>query len=518
MQRLSGAPRSPGTVFRARTAQNVAIVVGLNGFNQLLQIASKIVLARLLFPNDFGIFALASGLVSLVSTFQSLGLNYAIIQKSERATQEDYDVGMTLRLLLSLGFLVVTLALAGPWAALFSQPAVAPTTDVLAILYLVTPWSFVPSTKLTAELRFRAQILPSLAGQIGYAAIAIALAFLGFGVWALVLGTVLGQAAGVVGYMLAAPWRFHFSLRWRVARPLLTYSQHLLTAAILGFLMINLDDFAVGFLKGTVPLGYYAVAWGLGYIPALLISGPVASAVFPSLTKIQRDLPTLRSAYLESFGYVVAVVAPAGIGIAVIAPELVRVALGPTWLPATLPLLILAFYGLFRALMDFSASLFSAVGRPRIVAELNPIVVLASLVLLFPLTAAWGIEGTAVAMTLPVIAVFGLSLRATGRVLRTPARAILQRGTVALLAAQAMGVVVFAARTALYDVLPPRIAVAAGLAMDAATLVFVAVVPLGMAVYLVLLRLADREVFDGFWRNFGIAFRRGPSERAPEER
>ncbi len=116
-----------GDVFRARTAQNVAIMVGLNWFNQLFQVASKIVLARLLFPIDFGIFALASGLVSLVNTFQALGLNYAIIQKSNRATQEDYDVGMTLRLLISFAFFVVTLVLAGlGLPSLASPPSARP--------------------------------------------------------------------------------------------------------------------------------------------------------------------------------------------------------------------------------------------------------------------------------------------------------------------------------------------------------------------------------------------------------
>ena len=107
---------------------------------------------------------------------------------------------------------------------------------------------------------------------------------------------------------------------------------------------------------------------------------------------------------------------------AFIAPEPARVVLGPSWVAATLQLLILAFYGVFRAFMDFSGSLFSAVGRPRIVAALRVIVILASSFLLSPLTEVWGIEGTAVAMTLPVIGVFGLSLWATGRALQATAR------------------------------------------------------------------------------------------------
>ncbi len=494
-------------MFRARTAQNVAILVGLSWFNQLLQIATKVVLARLLFPNDFGIFALAAGLVSLVTTFGSVGLNYAIIQKADRATQEDYDVGMTLRLLISLILLAATLVLAGPWAALFRQPAVVPTTYVLAIAYLVTPWSFVPSTRLTAELRYKAQILPSLAGQFGYAVAAIGLAFAGLGVWALVLGTVLGQIAGTAGFMLAAPWRFRLSLRWPVARPLLAYSQHLLAAALLGFLMVNMDDFAVGFLISTTALGFYAVATGFGYIPMTLISGPVGSAVFPSLTKLQKDREALRSAYLEGFAYAVAVIAPAGIGLAVIAPELVKIALGPTWAASTLALLVLAFYGLFRALFDFSGNLFSAVGQPRIVARLNLFIVLVSGALVIPFTLAGGIEGTATAMTLPVIAAFALSLRATGRILGAPAWEVFRRGIPAFLSAQAMGVIVFALRLGLYRVLPARITVVGSLSMASATLVLLVVVPVGIASYSLIMRAVDRPLFDAFWRNLGIALR-----------
>ncbi len=499
-------------MFRARTAQNVAIGVGLSWFSQLVQIASKVVLARLLIPDDFGIFALAAGLVSFVNTFGAVGLNYAIIQKADRATEEDYNVGMTLRILTSLALMVVALVLALPWAGLFGKPLIAPTTYLLATMYLVTPWSFVPSTRLTAELRYKAQILPNLAGQVGYAGVAIGLAAVGWGVWALVVGTVLGQVASVVGYMLAAPWRFRFSLRWPVARSLLVYSGPLLLVAILAFLMANMDDFAVGYRWGTTQLGYYAVACGLGYIPMTLISGPASSALFPSFARIQNDLAALRHGYLESFAYAVAIIAPAGIGLAVIAPEIIRISLGPVWIPATLSLVILSFYGLARALMDFSSSLFSAVGKPRIVAELNLVVVLLSAALILPLTWSWGIAGAAVAMTIPVVVVFALSVVRAARILRMPAWDVLRGGRAPYLAAAAMGVVVSVLRFGLYAVLPARIPVVAGLSMASATLVFLVALPAGILTYSTCLRFLDRHLFDGFWTNVGMALRRQPSQ------
>ncbi len=504
-------------MFRARTAQNVAIGVGLSWLNQLVQIAAKVVLARLLFPEAFGVFALAAGLVGFVTTFGAVGLNYAIIQKADRATQEDYDVGMTLRLLTSLGLMAVALVLAGPWAALFNEPLVAPTTYVLAVLYLVTPWSFVPSTKLTAELRFKAQILPNLAGQFTYAAVGIGLAAVGWGVWALVAGTVLGQVATVVGYMLAAPWRFRLSLRWRVARPLFAYSLPLLGVAILAFLMANVDDFAVGKIWGTTQLGFYAVACGLGYIPMTLISSPAGGALFPSFARLQKDLVALRQAYLESLAYAVAIIAPAAIGLAVIAPEIIRIALGPLWIAASLPLVILAFYGLTRALMDFSSSLFSAVGRPGLNAKLNLIVLLISAALILPFTIWWNIAGAALAMTIPVAIGFGVSLVWTGRVLQIPARAVLGGATSPYVAAAGMGVLVSLVRFGLYGILPLRVGLFAGLSMAAATVVFLVALPLGLASYSFFMRRLDRRLFDGFWRNLGLAVRPRVDTSVPVE-
>jgi hypothetical protein len=113
--------------------------------------------------------------------------------------------------------------------------------------------------------------------------------------------------------------------------------------------------------------------------------------------------------------------------------------------------------------------------------------------------------------------VFALSLRSTARVLGTTAGAVLRRGTAALLAAQAMGVLVFGVRLGLYRVLPPRIYVVGGLSMAAATLVFLVALPVGIASYSLILRLVDRELFDGFWRNFGMAFRRNGAARTPED-
>src|SRR5512137_1368315 len=104
-------PSTPGTfkgrglfgaaVFRARTAENVTIYVALQWFNRILGVVTKVILARLLLPDIFGIFAIGTSLIGFVGTFGSFGLDYAIIQKGEAATDDDYDVGMSLRIVIA---------------------------------------------------------------------------------------------------------------------------------------------------------------------------------------------------------------------------------------------------------------------------------------------------------------------------------------------------------------------------------------------------------------------------------
>lgn len=489
-------------MFKARTAQNVVISVGLQWFNRIIAILSKVVLARLLFPTDFGIFALATGLIGFLNTFGNLGLDYAIIQKGDAATDEDYDVGMSLRLLIAVGLFVASVAIAGPWADLFHSTLVAPTSQILALGYLALPWSFVPATRLTQDLRYRTIAIPNLIGQTANAVIGIGLAFAGFGVWALIYALLLSQILTTAMFSAVRSWRFRFSLKAGTARPLLSFSSYIIVASILGFLITNIDNFTVAFFWGAGPLGVYSLAYGFGTIPSQLMSGPAGAALFPSLTKIKGDREMLRQGYLESFGLVMGVIAPTAIGLAVVAPEVVSILLGPVWLGAQIPLIVLAFYGLARAPIDFSSSIFAAVGRPRVIAELNLYILLLSLPPLFILTYLYNIAGAAVAMTVPVGIVCLVTVYRSAQVVDARPHAFLRAAAGPLIAAEAMGVLVYAVRLVLYVVLPTRIVLPwLGTNISEVTIVLVIVVGVGAAVYFSLLRFVDRHLYHNLVRN-----------------
>jgi O-antigen/teichoic acid export membrane protein len=194
---------------------------------------------------------------------------------------------------------------------------------------------------------------------------------------------------------------------------------------------------------------------------------------------------------------------------AILSPEIVSILFGPGWSDVTVPLLILSFYGLFRAIVDFSTSLFGAVGKPRIFAELNLYILLLSLIPLYPFTIWWGIRGTAMSMTIPVVIVAVLAIRKGAEVLGGKTSDFYTRLRGPMIATEAMGVMLFALRVALIDLLPSRVPfpfLANG--VSEVTIVLILGIACGIVVYFVVLRVVDGKTYGGLKRTLKIVFAR----------
>src|SRR5439155_2613575 len=194
----------------------------------------------------------------------------ALIHRGDAGQDEDYDVAMTLRLMISVVLFVAALFLATPWSTIFHEPSLAGPIQVLAIVFLLSPWALVPNTKLTVKLSYRSLVIPSVLNQVVNSMGAIALALLGFGFWALIIAWIVSQAVWVVALSIVHPWRPRLRFDPRVVRSLFGYSRHIIVASILTFLMTNVDNFSVGYLLGSSALGYYAVAYSLCLLSSMV--------------------------------------------------------------------------------------------------------------------------------------------------------------------------------------------------------------------------------------------------------
>lgn len=399
----------------ARRAGAAARWRGLSGVLQGgLQFGVGIVLARLLAPEDFGLAALAAIVVGLAALLLDLGIGSAVIQRhtlTERHVRAAFGLGLGVG-----GLLTALVWVTAPFAAvLLRAEGLAPILRAESLLFLLSGVGVTARALLQRRLDFRTLFLVDLVGYgIGYAAIAVTLALLGFGVWSLVIGAIL-QSFLANTLVLA---RVRHPLRPLVSRPetdeLLRFAWGGALNGAVNHLAFHGDNLVVGRSLGTHALGLYARAFALMMLPLGFVGNALFSILFPALSELQRDRDRFARAYLTAVAGLTLAMAPVMAGMAVAAPHLITGLYGEAWTGSVFPFQVLCAVGLFRVSAMPAGAVTHASGQ--VYAELQRQMVYAAWVLAASLVGArWGIGGVAIGVATAIVykyvAIVGLSLR-----------------------------------------------------------------------------------------------------------
>jgi len=456
----------------------------------VLRMATTILLARLVAPEDFGLIAIALVVVNLAALISGLGLGPALVQRKD-LRPEHVGVAFT----LSAGFGVLLAALtalsAVPAAAFFDQPSLRRVLPVLAVIFLFKGVELTPNDMLVREMRFRAYYLTSTVAVTVASAVGIALAAAGWGIWALVaLSLVEAALAAVLAWVVAiraSVWSPSVSMDRAALRDLLPYSSYVTVSLLVGYGQSNVDNLLIGKILGARPLGYYNLAYRIFLMPLQRFGEVIGDSVFPALSAVKDDLPRLRAGFLRSTQYVALVFFPLTIGMAIIAPHAVPVAFGRQWIPAVHTLQVLALTGPLASMSRLKGALLMAIGRPNWDFWLN----LFGVVLFVPaflIGVQHGILGVAVSYAVASAIEAPVVLFVIGRGIRTGPGAILRP-----LAPVALATAVMAAGTA-----------GVGQLMQGAVaqpLQLAGMVLTGAALYLLALRVLAPELLTGMVRD-----------------
>ena len=334
-----------------------------SGAMAVLKVVVLVLLTRLLSPADFGLVGAALVVIGFSLNFSQVGLGPAVVQRS---VLEPRHVSTAFVASTALGFIVgAVIWLCAPLIAqFFHMEHLTPVVRWLALVFPISGVGTVPDSLLTRDLRFRLIANRDvLAYAVGYGVIGIGLALLGWGVWALVTAQ-LAQTALRTAILLWAAHPF-VSARptWASFLELMEYGVGQ-SAARMGVILANqLDNMVVGRWLGTIALGLYSRAYQLMAVPTGLLGDVLDRVLFPTMARVQDDPRRLGSAYLQGVAVMALVTLPAGVIIAVVAPDLIRVAFGARWEGLVPPFQILALGMMFRTSSRMSDSLSRATGR-----------------------------------------------------------------------------------------------------------------------------------------------------------
>jgi len=391
---------TPGGTLSQRVVKGGFWVFFLRIVNRGFSLIRLIILARILAPSDFGLMGIALLTMSTLETFSQTGFQTALIQKKEDI--KSYLNSAWTVLILRGFILFIILYFIAPYAAIFfDAPEAKPIFQVIGFTVLFRAFTNIGVIYFQKELEFNREFIYQFSGTIADFIVAISAVLILKNVWALVLGLLAGNIVRCFVSYLIHPYRPRLNFDLEKIKELFGFGKWIMGSSILIFLLTQGDDIFVGKLLGTTALGFYQMAYRISNMPATEITHVISKITFPAYSKLQDNIPKLREAYLKVLQITAFLSFPIAGLIFILAPDFTRIFLGEKWVPMAPAMQVLCVFGATRSIAATVGPVLYATGNPKIETKIATVQLLLLAILLYPLSAKYGIKGTAWAIVIP---------------------------------------------------------------------------------------------------------------------
>ena len=348
---------------------------------QIFGFVQGIILARLLSPEDYGLVAMVGIFILLSYTFVDAGFGTALIQKQDR-TEKDYSTVFVLN--LSISFVTsLLLFLSAPLVAdFYKEQLLIKIVRVYSLIIFFSSLIAIQDVRLSIFLEFRKKSVINIVTTIVSGLFAILMAFLGYGVWSLIIPQFLMLLAKYILYWHFQHWipKLYFSKQ--SCKELFGFGSKILASSILATFFENIYSLVIGKVFSASALGFYSRADGYANLPVRTITGVIDGVTYPVLSKYQDNDELLMNAFRRMLRIAAYVIFPIMIGIAVLAKPLVVVLVTEKWLPCVVYLQLLCFARMWWHVHVLNLNLLKAQGHSDLFFRLEVIKQVITIVLL----------------------------------------------------------------------------------------------------------------------------------------
>lgn len=321
-----------------------------------------LIIARLLSPSDYGVIAMLAVFIAISQTFVDSGFSTALVRKIDRSESDNSTV-FYFNIVVGLAVYVV-MFFAAPFIAEFYQtPLLTPVTRVVSVTLIFSSFCVVQQALLTAKMDFKSQAKISLLSAIISGGVGIALAYYGYGVWALVVQTVVASLLRMVLLWVFSRWRPRAPFSKSSFRELFSFGSKLLASGLLDTIYNNVYTIVIGKLFSAASLGLYSRANQFAQFPSSNITGIIQRVTFPVLSSIQNEDERLRINYRKLIRMSGFIIFPLMIGLAAVANPLIEILLTEKWIGAVIYLQIICFAMMWFPIHAINLNLLQVKGR-----------------------------------------------------------------------------------------------------------------------------------------------------------
>jgi polysaccharide transporter, PST family len=346
---------------RASLHSGVIFVIA-RGANIFVQLASTILLARILSPHDFGVVAIVLALVGFAPMLIDLGTSEASTQKT-LITPDQISTLFWLNIAISLVLTVLLIGGSETIARIFGEPSVTGIALALSVTFVLTALSTQHSALMRRAMQFHRIAMIDISSNLVGSGVSVVLALCGWGYWSLVAKPIV-----TAGWTAVAVW---LNCRWVPGRPRVSQDARELVGfglSVTGFTMTDYlaksaDRIAIGYFQGAGPLGYFQNAFTIYSNVLSILTEPLHNIAASSLSKLRHDIEALKRAWETALSTLSFFSAPAFAILAVVGQDFVVLLLGEKWAPAGPLLCIFAVRGIAHCIERTMGWLHVAAGR-----------------------------------------------------------------------------------------------------------------------------------------------------------
>lgn|GEM_PF-486238 len=380
---------------RAGLSWNVSSAV----ITESMRLLRSIILARLLVPADFGLFAMALTVVAALNALSSLGLSRTIVANKFETSDElkaHLDTVWSVELLRSFVIALLVSASTFPMARFYGQDQLKVIIPILGLTTLVGGFQNIGLALLRKEISFARIFWYDLITNLAGIALTVALAVVMRNVWALVIGLLLTAVLGTVLSYVFHSYRPRLAFEKNALRRVLSVGKLTLLIAIALYVLNMADNVMVGRLLGSSALGNYSLAFNIASTPISVLVFSLGNVLFPAYAEITLQRPkALDLAFTKVFSIALLTLVTIAMSLFLLAGEVVQLFFGSRWTTAGSALQILALVIPLRGFSLLVSTFFWGLNRPKDVAVNTTFEALIFLAALYPLIETLGLRGAA---------------------------------------------------------------------------------------------------------------------------
>lgn len=329
-----------------------------------ISFVSNIVLARLLTPDDYGCIGMLAIFITVSNTFVDGGFGSALIQKKE-PTQKDYSTIFWLNLFMSVVIYGILYISAPAVSRFYDIPLLSSVLRVQGIVLIINALNIVQTNQLRKSINFKRLAVIYIASQIVGAVCAIVLAYMGWGVWALVAQQIIASSITSVILWVMNRWLPQLCFSFDSFKQLFSFGGFILASNLINTFCNNVQGLLIGKFFNPAILGYYTQAYKLEDVASHSISSVVEQVAYPVFSKVQSDNDGLKNVIYRLILSIAYVTFPMMLILVLIAEPLIGLLYGEKWLPSVPYFQIICIGGIAVCLQGVTYLAVASIGKSK---------------------------------------------------------------------------------------------------------------------------------------------------------